>query len=206
MKYGVPPQVVVEGCRHRASLHYHLHYNKKQIFYNMHFIIRHTVLNRTCRVEHLRSVLGLKDGDHISQHGLGSDDALGVVGKHEGHSHTDDTLSHHDVTDGSVNILSGGETSLHHITVSILLGLGSLASELSGHNNLGTLSTRLHHETENTIARLSDGKASEKLILKGLGLGLGAKTSVGNALSEQVDGTLREVESTILRSNVSQLK
>ena len=145
----------------------------------------------------LRSVLGLKDGDHISQHALGSDDALRIVGKHEGDSHTDDTLSHHHVTDGGVNILSGGETSLNHITISILLGLGSLASELSRHNNLGTLSTGLHHETEYTIARLSDGKASEKFILKGLGLGLGAKTSVGYALGKQIHGTLREVESNI---------
>lgn len=141
--------------------------------------------------------LGLQDGDHVSQSSLRSDDALGVLGKHEGDSDTNDALSQHDVTHSGVNILGGSEARLNHISISIFLRLSSLPPELTGHNNLSTLGARLHDEAEDTIARLSDGKASEKLVFERLGLGLSAKTAVGNALGEQVDGSLREVESLL---------
>ena len=65
---------------------------------------------------------------------------------------TKDTLSEHDVPDGVVNEVLSGLTGVDHETVSELHGLGTSSTKLAGNDNFTTLSTRLHDETEDTIA------------------------------------------------------
>ncbi len=91
-------------------------------------------------------------------------------------------------------------TGLDHISISELLRLSSLSSQLSRNNNFNTLSTRLINKLKNTIASLADGKSSKELVLKRFGLGLSAETSVVDLLSEEVNGTLSEVESILYLS------
>ena len=141
--------------------------------------------------------LGLKDSDNIGQQGLGALDALGVVGKHDSHLDTEDALSHHHVTDGGLDVLLVGVTGLDHVTIGELLGLGSLASDLAGHGHLSTLGAGLHDEAQHTVASTANGKATEQLVLKGLSLGLGVEASVGDAVGEDLNGTLGEVESLL---------
>jgi len=141
--------------------------------------------------------LGLQNSNNIGQQGLGAHDALGVVGKHDSHLDTQNTLSHHHVTDGGLDILLVSVTSLDHVTIGELLGLGSLASNLAGHGHLSTLGAGLHDEAKHTVASTTDGKATEELVLKGLSLGLGVEASVGNAVSEDLNSALGEVESLL---------
>lgn len=90
-----------------------------------------------------------------------------------------------------------GVTGLDHVAIGELLGLGSLASDLAGHRHLSTLGAGLHHEAQHTVASTADSKATEELVLQGLSLGLGVQASVGNAVSEDLDSALREVESLL---------
>jgi hypothetical protein len=112
------------------------------------------------------AVLGLQDGDNIGQHSLGSDNSLGVVGKHDRHLDSEHTLGHEHVSHGGIDILAVGLTSLDHISISELLGLGTLSSQLSGDSHLGSLGARLHNESEHTIASTTDGKSANKLVLE----------------------------------------
>lgn len=90
-----------------------------------------------------------------------------------------------------------GVTGLDHVTISELLGLGTLTSNLARNRDLSTLGTGLHNESKNTVACTADSEATEQLVLEGLGLGLRAEATVSNALSEDLYSTLREVESLL---------
>jgi hypothetical protein len=142
-------------------------------------------------------IFGLQDGYNIRQQALRTNLSSGVMGQHDRHLDTEDTLSHHDVSDGSVDVLLVGVTSLDHVSISELLGLGSLTTDLAGDSDDGSLGTGLHHEAEDTVARSAHGKAAQQLVLKGLSLGLGAQASVGHTLSEDLNTALREVESLL---------
>lgn len=98
----------------------------------------------------------------------------------------------------SVDVVTVSLTSLDHISISELLGLGTLSSQLSGDGHLGSLGTRLHNESEHTVASTTDGESANKLVLEGLSLSLGTETTVGHALGEEIDTTLLEVESKSL--------
>jgi hypothetical protein len=78
-----------------------------------------------------------------------------------------------------------------------LHGLCTGGTQLSGHNNLATLGTRLHDESENTITCSSDGKTVQQLVSKGLTLGDGAQTTVLNLGGEKRNGVLGELESLL---------
>ena len=54
--------------------------------------------------------------------------------------------------DGVVDELLSGLTGVDHETVGELHGLGTGSTELARDDNLATLGTRLHDETEDTIA------------------------------------------------------
>ena len=54
--------------------------------------------------------------------------------------------------DGVVNELLGGLTGVDHEAVGELHGLGTGSTELARDNDLATLGTGLHDETEDTIA------------------------------------------------------
>jgi hypothetical protein len=83
----------------------------------------------------------------------------------------------------------------HHESINKLHGLGTSTTNLSRHNDFATLSSRLHDETNNTIASSSDSKTAQKLVTKRLSLRNSRKTTVGNLLSVKLDGVVREVES-----------
>ena len=65
---------------------------------------------------------------------------------------TEDTLPEHDVTDGIVDKVLSGLTGVDHETVGELHRLGTGSAKLARDDDLATLGTRLHDETEHTIA------------------------------------------------------
>ena len=65
---------------------------------------------------------------------------------------TKDTLTEHDVPNGVVDEVKGRLTGVDHETVRELHRLGTRGTELAGDDNLATLGTGLHDETEDTIA------------------------------------------------------
>jgi len=84
-----------------------------------------------------------------------------------------------------------------HETISELHALGTSSTELSRDNNLATLSTAFHDESEDTIACSSDSKTVEKLVSEGFALGDGRETSVLDLGSVERDRVLRELESLL---------
>ena len=62
-------------------------------------------------------------------------------------------MTEHDVPNCIVDEFDGGLTGVDHETVGELHGLGTGSTKLAGDDNLATLGTGLHDETENTIAR-----------------------------------------------------
>ena len=52
-------------------------------------------------------------------------------------------------------------------------------------------------ETDDTVARTTNGKAAEELELEGLGLGLGAKTTVLDTLGVKLDSAISKVETLL---------
>mmetsp|Transcript_18878 Transcript_18878/g.25601 ORF Transcript_18878/g.25601 Transcript_18878/m.25601 type:complete len:200 (+) Transcript_18878:259-858(+) len=119
------------------------------------------------------------------------------MGKHDSHLDSENTLTHKNMADSSIDVVDSRLAGLDHVAISELLTLGSLATNLSGHRHLSTLGARLHNESEDTVASTTDGKASQKLVLKRFGLSLCAKAAVGHALGVELDSTLREVESLL---------
>ena len=61
-------------------------------------------------------------------------------------------MPEHDVTDGVVNEVLSGLTGVNHETVGELHRLSTGSTELAIDNDLATLGTGLHDETEDTIA------------------------------------------------------
>jgi hypothetical protein len=55
------------------------------------------------------------------------------------------------VSNGLVNEVPGGLTGVDHVSIGELHGLGSGSSQLSGDNDLTTLGTSLHNESEDTV-------------------------------------------------------
>ena len=67
-------------------------------------------------------------------------------------SDTKETLTEHDVPNGVVDEVKGRLTGVDHETVRELHRLGTRGTELARDDNLATLGTGLHDETEDTIA------------------------------------------------------
>lgn len=171
----------------------------------------------------LRDVLGFQNLDDVRQRSLGADDTARVVGQHDGDLDAQDTLAHHDVSHGSLNVNSvtantrhtdddqshrsqhqtqqtgdnvlSGLAGLDHVTISELLGLGTLAADLAGHADLSTLGARLHDEAQDTVARTADSKAAQQLVLQGLSLGLSVQTTGSDTLNEELNSAGLKVES-----------
>ena len=62
------------------------------------------------------------------------------------------TLAKEDVSDGAVDVDVGGLTTVNHQTINEFHALGTLAAEFARDNHFTALGTRLHDESENTIA------------------------------------------------------
>merc|ERR1719454_666581 len=139
-------------------------------------------------------LLGLADLDDIGVGGLGADLASGVMGQHDFHLQTNNSLAEEDVTNSNIDVLSHWMTSVNHQTIGELHCLGTLSTKLTRDNNLATFGTRLHDEAEDTIGGTADGKTAHKLVAHGLALGGGAQTTVGNLLSEELDLAVLHLE------------
>lgn len=57
-----------------------------------------------------------------------------------------------------------GVTGLDHVAVGELHGLGTLGTELAGHDHLCALGTLLHDVAQHTVARAAHGKAAQQLV------------------------------------------
>ena len=57
-----------------------------------------------------------------------------------------------DLPHGGIDVVIAWVSRVDHESVDKLHSLGSLSTKLSRHDNLATLGTRLHDETEDTIA------------------------------------------------------
>ena len=101
------------------------------------------------------------------------------------------------MTDSIINKVPGRLARVDHESVCELHGLGTSSTELSGYNDLTTLSTRLHNETEDTIASTTDGKTTEKLVAEGLALSNSRKTTVLNLFGVEFQGVFGELETLL---------
>ena len=153
--------------------------------------------NLGCNLGSSRFRCGFKNSDNIIERNLGANDALGVLGKHDGYLDADDSLAHENVSNSGVGVDLAGMTSLDHVTVTELHGLGTLATELTSDNHLNTLGGGFHNETDDTVASTTDGEAAEELELEGLGLGLGTKTTVLDTLGVKLDSAISKVETLL---------
>ena len=105
-----------------------------------------------------------------------------------------DTLSEENVTAGHIDVVVCWVSGVNHESVDEPHGLGSLSSKLARHNDLATLSSRLHDETEITVASPSDGQATYELVLEGFGLSNGAQSTNGNLLGVELNRSLGDAE------------
>lgn len=141
--------------------------------------------------------LGLQDLDDVGECVGGSLLSFGVGGEHDADLDTDNTLLEEDVADADINEILGGLTSLDHVAITELHLLGTLAAELAGDLNFDTLGLRLHNDTQNTVAGTTNSNTVQQLETQGLSLGQSRETTEGNALSVQLDGAIREVETLL---------
>lgn len=70
-------------------------------------------------------------------------------------------------------------------------------SQLSADNNLATLGTALHDESQNTIACSSDSQAIEEFVSEGFALGDGGETTVLDLGGVEGDAVFGELESLL---------
>jgi hypothetical protein len=78
-----------------------------------------------------------------------------------------------------------------------LHGLSTGSSQFTTDNNLATLGTTLHDESENTIACSSNSKTVEKLVSEGLALGDSGETTVLDLCGVEGDGVFWELEALL---------
>jgi len=142
-------------------------------------------------------LLGLHDGDHIGKRVLGTHLSSGVPGQHDLDLDTQDSLTEKNVTDGGINEVLGGLTRVDHESVNELHGLGTGTAELSGDNNLATLSARLHDVTDNTVAGTTNSNTVQKLVLQGLALSNGRETTEVDLLGVKLNSVLGELETLL---------
>jgi hypothetical protein len=101
------------------------------------------------------------------------------------------------MSNGAINVVNNSVTTLNHVPVLELHCLGTLSSNLSTDNNFASLCAFLHYQAHNSIASSANGKASQQLELEGLGLSLGAQSSVGNLLGVKFQTSVGHVESLL---------
>jgi len=142
-------------------------------------------------------LLGLDDGDRVGESLLGTVLTVGVGTTHNLDLDTENTLAEENVTSGVVNEVLGGLTGVDHETVSELHGLGTGGAQLARDDNLATLGTGLHDETEDTVACSADGKTVKELVSEGLALSDSGETTVLDLGGVERDRVLGELEALL---------
>merc|ERR1711882_18020 len=136
----------------------------------------------------------IHDRHVVWQRLLGSSLAGGVERQHNLDLDSKHTLPQENVSASRVDVVVDGVSRVDHETVHKLHGLGPLAPQLSAHDHLATLGSRLHDKSEDTIASTPHGETANELVPQGLGLSNSAKTSSLDLLGIQLNGSLWEVE------------
>merc|ERR1719272_473501 len=123
-------------------------------------------------------LLGLDDLDEIG-HDLEGRSLTKLDGPHDLNLDSEHTLSEFDVTDGFVNEIVSGLSSGDLVSHNVLLGLGTLSTDLSGNSDLTADDLSLSHDgSHNVVSSVSDGGTGEELVLEGLSLGGGTERSL----------------------------
>jgi len=140
-------------------------------------------------------ILGLLDLNIIGHNLLLIAD-LDLGALHDLDLQTENTSTELDGTSGRVNEIVLGLTSGDLITLSVLLGLGTLATDLTSNDNLATDSTTTAHDsTEDVVSGHTDGSTGEELELESLNVGGSAQVSVvGDGFDGKVDLVVGVVE------------
>ena len=134
--------------------------------------------------------LRLNDLDEIGHNllGLTNHDFGGL---HDLDLKTEHTLTELDVSDGNINEIFLGLTSRDLVTLSVLLSLCSLSTNLTGNNNFATDGTTTSHDgSKDVVSSESDGSTTEELHLEDLNVGSSAEVSV---VTEGFDGKINFV-------------
>jgi len=142
-------------------------------------------------------LLGVHEGNGVGEGFLGASNALGVPLLHDLDLDAEDSLAEEDMADGVVDEVAARLPGVDHEALDELHGLGTLATELPGDDNLHTLGAGLHDEVKDTRAGAADGQPREELVTDGLGLGNGRQAAVLHLLGEELDGTLGEPEALL---------
>merc|ERR1719426_741756 len=106
-------------------------------------------------------------------------------------------LAHEHVPDRRVDVRPLRVARLDHVAVRELHGLGALRPQFSRDDDLDAFCTRLHHESNNTVARPPHREATEQLVFQRLGLGLGTQAPVRDALRIEFNSSVLEVEALL---------
>ena len=140
-------------------------------------------------------ILGLFDLDEIG-HDLLLVADLDLGALHDLDLQTENTSTELDGTSGRINEIVLGLTSGDLITLSVLLGLGTLATDLTSNDDLATDSTTTAHDsTEDVVSGHTDGSTGEELELESLNIGGSAQVSVvGDGFDGKVDLVVGVVE------------
>ena len=140
-------------------------------------------------------ILGLFDLNEIG-HDLLLVADLDLGALHDLDLETENTLTKLDGTSSGVNEIVLGLTSGDLITLSVLLGLSTLATDLTSNDDLATDSTTTAHDsTKDVVSGHTDGSTSEELELKSLNVGGSAQVSVvGDGFDGKVDLVVGVVE------------
>lgn len=101
------------------------------------------------------------------------------------------------MTDGVVDEIPDGLTGVDHEPIGELHALSTRSPQFSRDDDLATLGTTLHNESQDTVACTSDGKTTEELVSEGFALGDGGKTTGLNLLGVELDGVLGVLESLL---------
>jgi len=123
-----------------------------------------------------------------------SDLDLGAL--HDLDLETKHTLTELDGTRRRIDEIVFGLTGGDLVTLSVLLGLGTLTADLTRDDDLATDGlTTAHDGTEDVVGGHTDGGAGQELVLEGLDVGGGAKVSVvRNGFDGKIDLVVGVVE------------
>lgn len=146
------------------------------------------------RLNHTLLLLRLDDGDGIRQRLLGTRLSFWVGSTHDLDLDAENTLSEENVAGGGIYEVLGWLTGVDHEAVGELHGLCTGSAQLTGDDNLATLSTGLHDEAKDSIACSADGETVKKLVAEGLALGDGGETTVLDFGGVEGDGVLGELK------------
>ena len=124
-------------------------------------------------------ILRLRDLDRVGHNLVFAALDLDFGTLHDLYLESKNTLTQLDVSHCNVDEIVLGLTRRYLVTLSVLLGLGTLATYLTGNNNLTTGGVSATHDgTEDVVGGHTDWGACEELVLESLAVGSGAEVTI----------------------------